>query len=208
MVFKKIAAKYKYLLENHPGKTKVTQGGILVGVGDFLAQTLVEGRTFKDNTYDKLRTLRFASCAFFVITPMTRTWVDLILPKVFTLKNSKNSINRLALKKAAADALIFAPFIGPLVIALNMHVAGETETFSELVEEMKVRGPIVIKASWCYWPWVQLLNFRFVPAQQQASFIQFAALFWNTFLSWKAHQMMHEKEEKEKEKNKQKDKEN
>ena len=90
MVFKKIAAKYKYLLENHPGKTKVTQGGILVGVGDFLAQTLVEGRTFKDNTYDKLRTLRFASCAFFVITPMTRTWVDLILPKVFTLRMYRN----------------------------------------------------------------------------------------------------------------------
>lgn len=184
-----IVKRYVHLLKTYPACTKITSGAILVGVGDILAQLAIE----KQN-WDRQRTLRFAGIAFLVVTPMTRTWVDVILPKLAPV--SGNISFGLAMKKLLLDMVLFGPVVSSAMVGLNMWFSGHVSK-SEFVEKMKSEQPGIIKTAWGYWGPVQFVNFRFVPMHLQASFIQVMALFWNTFLSWKAHDNLM-KDEKEK----------
>jgi len=180
---------YVDLLKRYPAATKITSGAILVGLGDGIAQGVIE----KSNHWDHERTLRFAGIAFFVITPMTRTWVDLILPKLVPpiAKNaSKNSSTVIAVKKVVLDMLIFGPPVSTTMVGLNMYLSMKPD-WSVFVDKMCNEQPGIIASAWCYWGPMQFINFRFIPPHLQASYIQVAALFWNTYLSYRAHQNIH-----------------
>lgn len=41
----------------------------------------------------------------------------------------------------------------------------------------------VLLANYCYWPFVNFLNFKFVPLHFRMAVINLCAVFWNTFLS-------------------------
>jgi protein Mpv17 len=194
---KKIIKGYVNLLKTHPAITKTLTGAFFVGVGDSVAQKFVEGKSLKDGTYDKERTIRFATVALFFITPSTRYWVDVILPKFIKRpKNSKN-LNFFALKKVAADALIFAPIISSMVLGGNMFFAFKYEN-SEILSAITSKVPGIILASWCWWPWNQFINFRFVPSHLQHIYIMAAAFVWNTYLSWRMNKEIRESEEQQK----------
>lgn len=181
----KIAATYIHLLKKYPASTKITSGAFLVGVGDVIAQKVVE----KQPEWDQLRTLRFASIAFFIITPCTRTWVDVILPKLVPIKPTQKVTTKIALKKVGCDMFVFGPVITTLFVGLNMYFSGEIEK-DKIIEKMKKEQGGIIQKAWCWWGPNQFINFRFVPAHLQASYIQIAALVWNTFLSWVSHHNM------------------
>jgi protein Mpv17 len=42
----------------------------------------------------------------------------------------------------------------------------------------------VLKANWCIWPLVQIINFKFVPVVHQLNFVLLVSLGWATYLSW------------------------
>ena len=43
----------------------------------------------------------------------------------------------------------------------------------------------VVKANWCLWPGVQLINIGIVPIKFRVLFVNFFAIFWTTYLSWR-----------------------
>lgn len=174
-----IVSTYVHLLKTYPFVTKVTSGASLVGFGDIMAQNFIE----KTPVWDKSRTMRFAGIALFVITPLTRSWVDLMLPKL--VPNAART-TQFALKKLAYDLTLFVTFGQTLLVGLNMSLSGEVTT-NEFMKKMQSEQPEIIKYAWCYWGPLQFVNFKWVPVHLQASYIQVIALFWNTFLSWKAH---------------------
>lgn len=186
---------YVNLLKQHPAATKITTGAFLVGVGDTIAQKVVE----KNAKWDYARTARFAGIAFFIITPCTRTWVDVILPKLVPIKPGQKVTTKLALKKVGCDMFIFGPIITTMFVSLNMYFSGEVKT-SQIYGRVREIQPEIISKAWCWWGPNQFINFKFVPAHLQASYIQIAALVWNTFLSWVSHRSLsvkHENDESE-----------
>lgn len=202
MVFRYLLKKYTWGLKNYPATTKITSGAIMVGFGDFLAQKFIENKTLgPDGTYNIRRTIRFSLIALLMVTPSTRYWVDVILPKFINNKNSA-SLNKIAIKKAVADTFLFAPYILSLIFFSNSYFEKydykensklrkqKEPNVNKILENLKDKVPLIIINSWCWWPWHQFINFRFVPFIWQASYIQVIALFWNTFLSWKLHQLM------------------
>jgi len=178
----KIAKTYIHLLKTYPAPTKISSGAFLVGIGDCISQKLVENK----KQWDPSRTARFAGIAFFVITPCTRTWVDVILPKLIPVKQNQKATTKLALKKVGLDMLVFGPVITTMFVGLNMYFSGEIEK-DKMFDKMVKEQPGIIAKAWCWWAPNQFLNFRFVPIAFAASYIQIAALVWNTFLSWVSH---------------------
>ena len=67
-----------------------------VSACDSIAQLGIE----RCERFDWRRTARFAGIAFFIVTPITRTWIDIILPK---LVPSNAATTQVALKKVGLD---------------------------------------------------------------------------------------------------------
>lgn len=116
LYLKKILKGYNSLLKTHPAITKPLTGAFFTGVGDFIAQKFIE----KQKDYDRERTIRFVLVALFLISPSTRYWIDIILPKLVKEKNSKN-LNIFAVKKVITDEVIYAPIITALAVGANMY---------------------------------------------------------------------------------------
>ena len=41
-----------------------------------------------------------------------------------------------------------------------------------------------LKANWMLWPFVQVINFSFIPLQHRVFFANIVSIGWNSYLSW------------------------
>lgn len=88
-----------------------------------------------------------------------------------------------AVKKVVLDQLGFSPvFVSVFLTTLG---GVQTRNLNDSINRVKRDYKDVLIANYKLWPWVQLVNFYFVPLQYQVLLVQCVALFWNTYLSWK-----------------------
>ncbi|XP_046838716.1 protein sym-1 isoform X2 [Vespa crabro] len=160
------------ILENAQKPKIVT--GILMGLGDQLAQNFVERNKFKD--LDFARTGHFISIGFFIAGPATTTWYR-ILDKYI---GSKGGV--VVMKKVLCDQLLFAPsFLSILLVSIGLLQGNDIDS---LKHKLKTNYFEILLNNYKIWPMVQLVNFYFIPLQYQVLLVQSVALLWNTYISY------------------------
>ncbi|KAL1491115.1 hypothetical protein ABEB36_011759 [Hypothenemus hampei] len=169
---------YQKLLKNHFMVVQAVQTGLLMGTGDFIAQTVIEGKKIKN--YQLKRTVKFTLLGTCFVGPTLSLWYRL-LARTFGTEISTST----TLKKVACDQLIFAPsFLALFVTNLNLL---NGRNFEDIKKDLNTNYVDLLIANWKLWPAVQLVNFYVVPLNYQVLLVQGVAVVWNTYLSWKTH---------------------
>ncbi|KAL1985765.1 hypothetical protein VTN96DRAFT_7387 [Rasamsonia emersonii] len=127
--------------------------------------------------FDFERLTRFMAYGFFM-APIQFQWFK-FLSRAFPI--TKRSATVPALKRVAADQLMFAP-IGLVCFFTFMTIAEGGGRRALLRKFQDVYLP-TLKANFILWPAVQILNFRVVPIQFQIPFVSTVGIAWTAYLS-------------------------
>lgn len=114
-----------------------------------------------------------------IVGPIQRTWF-LTLER-FIPPTSKIQI----VKKLIVDQTIYGPFIIFFFYSLSSTLSGKN--LSDLKKLLQERYLKTIFTAYKVWPFVQAVNFTFIPLQHRANFVQVVSLCWNMYLSWMAN---------------------
>ncbi|XP_075985743.1 mitochondrial inner membrane protein MPV17 [Anticarsia gemmatalis] len=168
---------YQNTLNRRPYLIQAIQAGTLMGAGDLISQTLIEKQSMR--SVDLVRSLKFSSIGFFVGGPALRMWYGVLN------KHIGSSGKTVVLKKVFVDQVIFAPaFLCTLLVAVG---GLQGKDWATIKRELKANYFDVLVTNYYIWPWVQIVNFYYVPLQYQVLVVQTVALFWNTYLAWKTN---------------------
>lgn len=111
--------------------------------------------------------------------PALRTWYGVLN------KHIGSQGKTVAIKKVLIDQTLFAPmFLGLLLVTVGV-LQGKDGV--HIKSDLKANYLDVLATNYYIWPWVQLVNFYYVPLQYQVLVVQTVALLWNTYLSWKTN---------------------
>lgn len=99
------------------------------------------------------------------------------------IKHSNPAIR--TLQKVAIDQLGFAPVFLACLISIISYM--QNQNVDLIKDKLKSEYTDILLANYTVWPWVQLVNFRFVPLNYQVLFTQIVAVCWNIFISWRTN---------------------
>ncbi|KAH8906245.1 hypothetical protein BR93DRAFT_739103 [Coniochaeta sp. PMI_546] len=163
---------YQARLAARPLLTQSITTSILFAVGDITAQQLVEKKGFEN--HDLARTGRMALYGGTVFGPAATTWFRFLQRNV-----NLRSTNSTILARVALDQGVFAPtFIG--IFLSSMAVLEGTSPQEKLEKSYK---PALL-TNYMIWPFVQLVNFKFVPLHHRVLFVNVISIGWNCYLSY------------------------
>ncbi|CAD5228386.1 unnamed protein product [Bursaphelenchus okinawaensis] len=163
---------YLRLLSRRPLITQMVSAGIIGCAGDGIAQFAVEKRSLKQ--YDVQRGIRFFIMPSCYVAPILSRWFR-VLEKI----GGKGAM----FKRLAVDQLCWSPCFGSSIIfVLNFM---ETFDFKKSFEHTKSICFEVYLKSLQFWPFFQIINLNLIPINLRVIFVQFAALIWNSYLSFK-----------------------
>ncbi|XP_059049256.1 protein Mpv17-like [Achroia grisella] len=177
MRFRNIFKLYQQALARRPYLVQAVQTGALMGAGDLISQTVIEKKIIKEIDYK--RTLQFSSIGLFVGGPALRLWYGLLNQHIGSSGKS------VAIKKVFIDQLVFAPAF--LFLILSGVGTMQGKSWNNVKKDIHANYYDVLKTNYYVWPWVQIVNFYYIPLQYQVLLVQVVALFWNTYLSWKTN---------------------
>jgi len=164
---------YVNLLNAHPLKMQMLTGSCLAYIGDGVAQMVIEQR----EKYDFVRGTRMAGFTLLIWAPLANRWM------IFAeRKFAGNSVTNLT-KKVGIDQFMLGPALTTTFFCYNELLLGEGVDGAKKKIEHHLVGTQI--AAWCVWIPAQYVNFFFMPLHMRVIFVQFIALFWNTYMAWK-----------------------
>ncbi|XP_049872915.1 protein Mpv17 [Pectinophora gossypiella] len=174
---------YQRVLSRRPYLVQAIQTGALMGAGDLISQTIIEKKSFKQIEWQ--RSARFSCIGLFIIGPTLRVWYGVLN------KHIGHTGKTVAVKKVFLDQVVFAPMV--LCSLLCIVGASQGKNWDSIKQDLNTNYIDILKANYMLWPWVQLLNFYYIPLHYQVLFVQCVALFWNTYLAWKTNKICEKK---------------
>lgn len=163
---------YNGRLAARPLLTQAVTTSVLFATGDITAQQLVEGRGLQK--HDLTRTGRMALYGGCVFGPAATTWFAFLARNVNPRNPRLTTISRVA-----CDQLLFAPVaIGAFLSSMAVMEGGSPS------RKLQTTWWPALTANWCVWPFVQFVNFTFLPLQHRLLFANVISIGWNSYLSW------------------------
>lgn len=109
-----------------------------------------------------------------VFGPAATTWYAFLARRI-----NLSSTNATIAARVAADQFVFAPV--NMALFLGSMAALEGQSVSGRLRKAWAKGMV---NNFLVWPWVQGVNFRFVPLEHRVLVVNFVALGWNCYLSY------------------------
>lgn len=92
---------------------------------------------------------------------------------------------RKAMIKVGIDQIIFAPIFIALLVSTISYMQDQNVQLIE--HKLKTQYKDILISNYYVWPWVQIVNFRWVPLNYQVLLTQTVAFLWNIYISWKTY---------------------
>ncbi|KAF2729414.1 hypothetical protein EJ04DRAFT_515964 [Polyplosphaeria fusca] len=163
---------YQAKLKSAPLLTQSLTTAVLFATGDVMAQQGVEQVGLNKHNY--ARTGRMALYGGAVFGPAATTWYSLLQRRV-----NLSTTNRTILARVACDQLVFAPVNMGFFLSSMAYLEG-----SDPATKLKKAYVPGMTNNFLLWPWVQALNFKYVPLEHRVFVVNIVALGWNCYLSY------------------------
>lgn len=163
---------YQARLAARPLLTQAVTTSVLFGIGDVVAQQLVEKKGIEK--HELARTGRMALYGGVIFGPAAATWFKFLQNRV-----NLRSANATILARVACDQGIFAPvFIGVFLSSMAVLEGGSPK------EKLEKNYSTALSTNYLLWPFVQLVNFKLVPLHHRLLFVNVISIGWNSYLSY------------------------
>ena len=163
---------------------KAIESCFLWSCGDIISQYVTERSAPQEkkkgpgNWYNPQRTLRSASFAVTVYTPLAFGWYHQIVPRTFP-GTTKIDLA----KKVIADQLIFGPvLVTSFFLVMPMF---EFKNPAQCVDRWKKEFFSTMQRNWLVWGPIQIFNFNFVPLQYRILVNNLVSIPWSGYLAWR-----------------------
>lgn len=171
----RLVGTYKRLLHERPLVTNVLTTCTFMSLGDLISQIYQ-----KKETIDLEQNARFAIAGLIFVGPAVRGSLVMI-DRVFGPTTSFVILG----KKLILDQLVCAPcFLAGNITTLTLL---KTRTIGEVKKEIDQNYFTLLKLNYSFWPFVQVLNFYFIPLAYRVLFGSSAALAWNAIFSYRLY---------------------
>lgn len=145
---------------------------IICPTGSLLQQT-IEGKNLEN--YDYKRMIRFSAYGVFIAAPLFHSWFR--ITQLLWPHNTMKS----AIQKVLLEQVTFGPFsMGTFFVIMPLW---EGKKWAEVEQQFSDKFCQSYKVALCYWPFVQLVNFKMVPQKNRVAFVSIFSLFWWCFLA-------------------------
>ena len=181
----RLAGKYNNLLERKPRPTTIISTGIILGTGDILMQAFEQRKTIKKFKYEPKRTACMAAYGSIVFGTFSYYWYCKWLPQMVPVGAAAIPTLKQTCAKVALDETLQSWFaIGTFLPIMTLLEGG---SMLEAQSKLKKDFWTIYKTDLMFWPFVQFLNFKFVPNHYQALVVSTISVFWGAFLSYVQH---------------------
>lgn len=167
-----VFAWYQARLAARPLLTQSVTTAVLFATGDITAQQLVEKRGLEK--HDFVRTGRMFAYGGIIFGPAATTWFGILQRRV-----QLKSANATILARVAVDQSLFAPTFVGLFLSTMAVLEGTSPT-----EKLQKSYFTALTSNYMLWPFVQLVNFKFVPLPHRLLFVNVISIGWNCYLSF------------------------
>ncbi len=174
----KFAKWYSSKLETSPLRTRIATFVGLSAMSDTLCQWM-ERHFLKipRKPYDLKRTLRFATFSPFLFIPPLHYYYSYFLPRFFPISGTFT-----LLKRVLFDQLVIPTIILPVFLFGMPLYSGHSIKQAQF--NLRTKFPLIYVRNWQFWPFVQLVNYRFIPIKFQILFGNCASIIWASYLSY------------------------
>lgn len=168
-------ASYEMSLEQKPIYTKTLINVVIYLLGDWLSQTIFQGKNILH--FDAVRTLKngFIGLCFGPLVHEYYQFSDHILP----VDGPNSMIHRV--EKIFMDQTIYLSVKASIYVAAVSLLGGES--WQQAQQNVKDRIRNICFTAWKFWPLVHCLTYTIIPAQHRILWVNCVDLVWNAILA-------------------------